>query len=257
MPTTENHGSSLEQPYYIPDIGIAKSLTVTQAQEFFSTRIRNDYKFCVEFDRQIHSYGISGIDVFSDGLKLTISPKPGSEMPPGLSSVYVFNLSPSSQPKVYCGENLCRVETSPGNSAYFCSYGKKIPIKNLTDSLTVLIHHRAEAEELMDKEFTANLEKYRTLLSNTPLSEAALKLKLQAESAMRKHDLLEAIDFYGKILEIAPWWPEGRFNRAMLLAELGQLSSASREMDLYLTLVPEAPNASEARKRMADWKYGS
>jgi len=63
-----------------------------------------------------------------------------------------------------------------------------------------------------------------------------------------------AFEHYAKALAIAPWWPEGRFNRALILGELKRYSEAVREMKRYLQLVPDAPNARASQDKIYEWE---
>src|ERR1700726_2374332 len=47
---------------------------------------------------------------------------------------------------------------------------------------------------------------------------------------------------YAKALEIAPWWPEGHFNRALVFSNIRDFAGAVDEMQRYLALVPDAPD---------------
>jgi hypothetical protein len=51
-----------------------------------------------------------------------------------------------------------------------------------------------------------------------------------------------------------PWWPEGHFNRALVLAEVERYTEATREMRKYLLLFPDAPNARTAQDQIYAWE---
>ena len=55
-------------------------------------------------------------------------------------------------------------------------------------------------------------------------------------------------------MKIAPWWPEGYFNRALILGELNRFAEAMREMKRYLQLAPDAPNARAAQDKIYEWE---
>lgn len=84
--------------------------------------------------------------------------------------------------------------------------------------------------------------------------EDARKFKVQAESAIQDKQFKDAADLYGEALNVAPWWPEGRFNRSLVLGETGEYGDAMREMKLYLQLAPDAPNARAAQDKIYDWE---
>ena len=95
---------------------------------------------------------------------------------------------------------------------------------------------------------------YRAANPKPQLPEEARKFKVQAEFAVREKQFDKAVELYGKALEIAPWWPEGHFNRAQILGETKKYRGAMREMKRYLLLVPEAANARAAQDRIYQWE---
>lgn len=94
---------------------------------------------------------------------------------------------------------------------------------------------------------------YRAANPKPPFPEEARKSKVQAEFAVREKQFDKAAELYGKALEIAPWWPEGHFNRALILGEEKKYWDAIREMKHYLLLVPDASNARVAQDRIYQW----
>lgn len=123
----------------------------------------------------------------------------------------------------------------------------------LADSLYTLIHAPRYAQEL-ELRFQEIVHQYRSNPQKPAFPEEARRFRVQAEAAVRDKRLEEAIQRYGDTLKIAPWWPEGRFNRALMLAELKRYSEAMREMKRYLLLVPEAPNARAAQDKIYEWE---
>ena len=85
------------------------------------------------------------------------------------------------------------------------------------------------------------------------LPEEARKFKVQAEFAVQEKQFDLAIDLYGNALEIAPWWPDGHFNRALILGEAKKYWDAMREMKRYLLLAPDAPDARAAQDKIYVW----
>lgn len=85
------------------------------------------------------------------------------------------------------------------------------------------------------------------------LPEEARKFKVQAESAVQQKKFMDAADLYWEALNVAPWWPEGHFNRALVLGESGNYKIAMREMEHYLQLAPDAPNARAAQDKIYGW----
>jgi hypothetical protein len=127
-----------------------------------------------------------------------------------------------------------------------------------TDELYVLQQNAINAPKAADEydaSFTASLADYhKKAASNTVLPEEVNKYKVQAESAVRDKAFDDAADLYAAALKIAPWWPVGHFNRALVLGETGDYGDAKREMKYYLQLVPDAPNARAAQDKIYEWE---
>lgn len=102
--------------------------------------------------------------------------------------------------------------------------------------------------------FKVVAEKYRAAAPPPEFPEEARRALVQAESAVREKRLEDAVDRYGEALKIAAWWPEGRFNRAMILGDLERYTEAMREMKRYLVLVPRAFNARDAQDKIYEWE---
>jgi len=95
---------------------------------------------------------------------------------------------------------------------------------------------------------------YRVATVKPRLPEEAHKFKARAEYALNKKEFEVAVARYKEALDVAPWWPEGHFNRALILGELSRYRDAIREMKKYLMLVPDAPNARTARDNIYGWE---
>ena len=102
--------------------------------------------------------------------------------------------------------------------------------------------------------FAKAAKAYRDAAVKPIFPEEARKFKVQAEGALNDKKFEDAADLYGEALNIAPWWPEGHFNRALVLAEIGDYELAILEMKHYLTLVPNAPDAHAAQNKIYDWE---
>lgn len=119
-----------------------------------------------------------------------------------------------------------------------------------TDLYRKVASHRAEAA----KGFEAEAARYRSLAVKPALPEEARKYMVQAEAAVRRKSFTEAAVRYRDALKIAPWWPEGYFNRALLLGETGEYKQAISNMKRYLMLVPAAPDAQAAQDKIYEWE---
>lgn len=96
--------------------------------------------------------------------------------------------------------------------------------------------------------------KYRAANPKPPLPEEARKYKVQAEFAVQQKQFDRAVVLYGQALEIAPWWPQGHFNRALISGELKKYREAMRDMGRYLRLAPDAPDARAAQDKIYQWE---
>lgn len=127
--------------------------------------------------------------------------------------------------------------------------------KRVADALYVLKQNAINDIHEYDASFAASLADYRKkAAANTTLPEEANKYKVQAEGAVRDKEFDDAADLYTAALKIAPWWPVGHFNRALVLGEAGDYELAKREMNYYLQLVPNAPNARAAQDKIYEWE---
>lgn len=129
-------------------------------------------------------------------------------------------------------------------------YAKKI-------ALALVVLRRAVERELgpkADAEFADTVKQFRAADPKPQLTEEVRKYLVQAEAAVREKDYQDAVDLFGEVVRIAPWYPEGHFNYAMLLGEIGELVVAVHEMKRYLALVPDVPNAREAQDKIYEWE---
>ncbi len=112
----------------------------------------------------------------------------------------------------------------------------------------------AEADPREEALFLKSVQEYRTAVTRPTLPEEARRYKVQAEFAVKEKQFYKAAELYGKALNIAPWWPEGHFNRAIVLSESKYPLEAIREMKRYLTLEPNAPDARAAQDKIYQWE---
>jgi hypothetical protein len=105
-----------------------------------------------------------------------------------------------------------------------------------------------------DRMFAIIARTYASLAVKPPLPEDIRRYEVQAEDAVSRKDFTGAAQRYQAALVIAPWWPDGRFNLALVFGEYGQLPAAVVEMQRYLALVPNAPNARMAQDRIYLWQ---
>lgn len=103
--------------------------------------------------------------------------------------------------------------------------------------------------------FTQRAAAWRALPSKPPVPEEVRLQRLLAEEAVKQNNPAEALHRYETGIELYPTWPQGRFNAALIAAELGYFADAVEHMQAYLELVPDAPDAQAARDRIAMWQF--
>ena len=121
-------------------------------------------------------------------------------------------------------------------------------------SLLVILKQAVRDDEQNDDDFEKAARMYRLAANKPSLPEEARKFKVQAEVAVRDKKFEDAAELYKKALGIAPWWPEGHFNRAIVLGESRYYLGAIREMKRYLIIVPNAPDARAAQDKIYEWE---
>lgn len=109
-------------------------------------------------------------------------------------------------------------------------------------------------EAIEEARFERAVQEYLASASKPMLGEEARSFKVQAEDAVKNKRFEDAADLYAEALQVAPWWPEGHFNRALTLGELKEFDTAVFEMKRYLRLVPDAANARAAQDKMYVWQ---
>jgi len=102
--------------------------------------------------------------------------------------------------------------------------------------------------------FEAVVKEYRASKPAPELPESAARFKVQAEFAVQQKRFDDAAKLYAKALEVSPWWPQGRYNRGLILGELKAYSEAIRELQKYLKLEPGAPNARAVQEQIYRWE---
>jgi hypothetical protein len=107
---------------------------------------------------------------------------------------------------------------------------------------------------LIEPGFDSVASRYLAMDPRPVPGEHVRRFSVQAETAVRRKELVAAALAYGEGLELAPWWPQGRYNRALLMGELGFAPEAIQEMKRYLQLVPDAANARQAQDRIYQWE---
>jgi tetratricopeptide (TPR) repeat protein len=128
-------------------------------------------------------------------------------------------------------------------------YGEQV-----ADAVYVLKEAAADEVKKDEAAFNRALQSYRNAPNKPEFTEDVRRFKVQAETAVREKRFGDAVEFYQSALNIAPWWPEGHFNSALLFGEIGDYETAVDEMKRYLQLVPDASNARAAQDKIYEWE---
>lgn len=111
---------------------------------------------------------------------------------------------------------------------------------------------------------------YSKLPEKPALPEACRRLRVQAEAKIKEPNYGAAMKLLEKLLEIAPWWPEGHYNVALLSVQLKPVKAenliitvplqpknyqyAIEHMKTYLMLEPGSGNARTAQDKIYEWE---
>lgn len=228
----------------IPTDSTAGNMSVKQARELLATGLKGS--------KILNSGRIVPItDVRVRSNRLIVTDKNGKQ------SVFIYSELPQIS-RGLGGFEVGWVLKLAGQHTFSLGHMHASGGDKVLNSLHVLkqnaIKQKKEVEEY-DASFAASLADYRKrAASNAALPEAANKYRVQAEGAVRDKEFDDAADLYAEALKIAPWWPVGHFNRALVLGEAGDYELAKREMNYYLRLVPDAPNARSAQNKIYEWE---
>jgi len=97
-------------------------------------------------------------------------------------------------------------------------------------------------------------EVVRKLPTRPELPEEARRYGVQAAALVEQKQYDAAIAAYDQSLEVVPWWAEGHFNRALLLANQNRYQEAVTSMKQFLVLAPNAPDARAAQDKVYEWE---
>ena len=87
------------------------------------------------------------------------------------------------------------------------------------------------------------------------MPELARQYQVQAETYFREKDFAKTTEAYGKLIGVAPWFPQAYFNRGFLEGEQQQqYKAAIADMQTYLKLAPNAADARNAQDQIYVWQ---
>jgi tetratricopeptide (TPR) repeat protein len=129
-------------------------------------------------------------------------------------------------------------------------------VKRIANAIFVLkqASESVESDPQEEANFAKTAREYRAMAVKPGLPEEARRLSVQAEDAVQDKNLDDAADLSEQAIHVAPWWPAGHFNYAVILSETGDYGHAVREMKRYLLLVPDAPDAQAVQNYIYKWE---
>lgn len=140
----------------------------------------------------------------------------------------------------------------PSVNAYIRAGSSVILMRHSVEAARFKKNKKFEAEEKINEDlFQKAIQAHQI---KPELTEDVRKFKIQAEGAVKDKDFVDAAKKYEQALRLAPGWPEGHFNRALVLGETYEFAIAITEMKRYLTLVPTAGNARAAQDKIYEWE---
>ncbi len=122
--------------------------------------------------------------------------------------------------------------------------------------IVILIFVPAFAADTANKSdpFQDVAAQYRAADPKPQLPEEVRRYRVQAEFMVKQNQFQQAADLYAKGIGLAPWWPQGHYDRGIILGELKQYRAAIQEMQRYVALVPNAPDVRQVQDQIYQWE---
>jgi hypothetical protein len=115
----------------------------------------------------------------------------------------------------------------------------------------------AQTSQASQENFNSIADQYRSASPKPGPTEEIRKFQIQVDTAVSDKDFVSAENILSHGIAEAPWWPPFHFNRALILGQLDEYDHAIVEMQRYLQLVPDAPNARAAKDKIYAWQEKS
>lgn len=109
-------------------------------------------------------------------------------------------------------------------------------------------------DEAAMQQFVLQAKAWREANPKPQMPENAREHQVLAEYAFKNRETEKAIKEYKAAVAIFPTWPEGHFNLATLAGEQKDYDTAIQHMKEYLELVPDSPDAQNAKDSIIVWK---
>ncbi len=248
------------------------SLSIPQARAELKNALEKAYvggwKKCVYLDEPKYGYtpldeelyAVSDVHIREAGYRFVFggrldNPKQSVKFRNGQDYIQTFRLTRgyrnyhSTRPLLYC------VDYVPGREKQFEAapyWTDEAAAREFADAFNRLLYAAHRDEEY--PAFSAAAKTWRENPVKLPLNPEADREWILAENAVKEKNLDSAVDHYEAALEIQPTWPTGWFDLAMIYAEQKNFADAADAMKHYLELVPDAPDAKDARTQMIIWE---
>lgn len=226
---------------YIPDQGSVKAMSVREARNIVEKYLPNN-RFWYQASRS--TLIVMSARVKPGGIEILSSDRTSVFL--SLTNTKISAETLGSVLNIYVDDGVHTKST----------FQMEHPNYDLANAFIVLARSGPGSRAMDDGalHFDATAQAYRDATTKPALPEAARRFKVQAEGAINDKDFNAAADYYEQALSVAPWWPQGHFNRALVLSETGEFQDAIVEMKRYLALVPDAPDARAAQDKIYDWE---
>lgn len=265
---------------YTPVPGSNQSMSIEEARGII-LRLAKPPALFFDISKKTGVLEISSVDIQTTRMIVTVSGNNSYSIPLNNLEPNVFGRGTSG-----CGPNMdgyTEVDlnkerqgfyfANPTNACWLVQYGannaltraltsvrngapdiREQAARQFADAFLVLRRAAIKVEEDEEAHFQDAARSYRNAATKPPMPDEVRRFRVQAEGAIRDKDFDAAANLYKQGLNLAPWWPQGHFNRALVLSEVGEFPDAITEMKRYLALVPDAPDARAAQDKIYDWE---
>lgn len=110
-------------------------------------------------------------------------------------------------------------------------------------------------QRLRDSAISANLHLNQPLPIPAAAEQQEVFGKSAAETANNNSNLFDAIRFFKHATRIAPWWPDGYYNLAVVLEKAKMYGTAADALQWYLRAAPNAPDAANVKLKIYNLQY--
>ncbi len=112
----------------------------------------------------------------------------------------------------------------------------------------------ATADDEVER-FAADLVRlYPRLSAKPPLPEVARRFFIAGQERAKAQQYSEAAASFARVTRVAPWFPKGHFNHALVLEHQERFGEAAASMQRFLDLAPDSQQARVARDRLYQWQ---